>query len=317
VLLIRYDRLGDMVITTPVIDALRQLAPQAEIDVLASRANASLLEADPRVRNVFIWGGSFVERLRVIRRCRRRRYDAAFQLILGRTTLPAILTAILTPRGRTIGKTMIDHDFLFNHAVAAPEPHFSERTLALVRRGIDGADTLPSTPYSIYIPDDARRSARRIIADAHLPQGGFILLNISAGNPDREQTHDRNVEMARRLAALGIHVGVVGTPDAWERAKRIAENAGAAPLRFGSLLELAACMAHARIVVTPDTGTLHLAAAVGAPVVAMFPATGHPEGWAPRGVPSRVIQATHGTTMNEVDIDAVVAAAREILGGMR
>ena len=65
ILLIRYDRLGDMVITTPLIESLSRIAPQAEIDVLASWRNAALIEGDPRIHQVFRWDGSPLKRLRM------------------------------------------------------------------------------------------------------------------------------------------------------------------------------------------------------------------------------------------------------------
>src|SRR5438874_1708810 len=54
VLIVRHDRVGDMIVTSPVLSFLADVAPHAEVDVLASRANAPLLEADRHVHSVFV-----------------------------------------------------------------------------------------------------------------------------------------------------------------------------------------------------------------------------------------------------------------------
>jgi ADP-heptose:LPS heptosyltransferase len=316
VLLVRYDRLGDMVITTPLLSALKQIAPQAEIDILASEANASLVRDDPRVGRIFVWGGSLRQRLEVIHQCRRQRYDAVFQLILARTTLPSILSGLLAPHGRVIGKSAPYHELLMNHSAALGDEHFSERTLSLLPVGVDlDGISLPEFPYSLTITDEERDRAGKRLAEAGLHPHEFILLNISAGSTQRELSDRQNVMLASRLAALGHDVLISASPDACERADRIAKQAGSrvASLQFASLREAIAAMGESLLVVTPDTGVVHMAAAVGAPIVAMFSCTGHPTGWSPRGVSFRVVQASHGETLREIEIEEVVAAAGELL----
>jgi len=317
VLLIRHDRIGDAVITTPLLAALKYVAPDAEIDVLASPANSAIFSDDPRVSRVLVWRSSPLERLRVFRAGRRRNYDLVYQLILGRTTLPAILAGILAPRGIIIGKSMPGHDELFDNTVVIPDTHFSDRTSLLLGGGIRLDAPLPVFPYSITIPPASRERAERMLAAAGLDDREFVLLNISAGSPARELADEQNIRLARGLASSGFAVAVTGGPEASGRMERIASAAGAQALRFGSILDAAAGMERSCLVVTPDTGTLHIAAAVGTAVVAMFPAHGHPEGWAPRDVPFRVVRATIGDHLGTIDLDDVAAAANALLADIR
>jgi ADP-heptose:LPS heptosyltransferase len=320
VLLIRYDRIGDAIITLPFITALKQIAPAVEIDVLASTANAAIFRNDPRVNEVYIWRRSWRQRLRLIRRCRARHYDAVFQLILGWTTLPSLLAGALAPVGRIIGKSAPGREYLFDHAAELPHDiHFADRTLAVLGVGVDleGVE-LPPISYSIPIGPREREHARQQLWDAGLHGGEFILLNISARS-DRLLTDEQNITLASRLAALGCDVVVSGTPDAAARAQRIAEEGGprVVALTSSSLMQAIALMAEARLIVTPDTGVVHMASAVGRPIVVMFPRGGDPVGWGPRGVPYRIVQATRGETVQEVNLDEVVECAAELLAAAR
>jgi ADP-heptose:LPS heptosyltransferase len=300
ILLLRYDRIGDAVITTPLIEALHRIAPTAEIDILASPANAAVFADDPRVHRVIVWPKSLAGRRRAILEGRRRDYDLVFQLILGRTTLPSILASILAPSGCTIGNSVRDHEFLFDRVVDIPHGHFADRTLALVAGALPAPDTGPKDlPYSLAIGPVSAAEGDRLLAEQGLVPGSFILINISAGTADRELSLEQNVALASRLCELYGSVAITGSPSAKREVERIAELSGAKPLLSSSILVAALFCKRARVVVTPDTATLHIASAVGVPVVAYFKAGGDPFGWGPRGVPSVVIERSRqgdGTT---------------------
>jgi ADP-heptose:LPS heptosyltransferase len=313
VLLIRYDRIGDAVITTPLVAALKQAAPAVEIDVLASPGNRAIFQEDPRIANVIVWEGTIAGKLRAIRAARARRYDAVFQLLFSQTTLPALLSALMAPRGRTIGKRSPGHEALFNHAVATPVGHYGDRTLSLLPAGIALESDPGAVPYSLAIPERDRHEAARALTDAGLRHRDFILLNISAGTRDRELTIEQNIELAGRLRAHGMEVAIIGGPGVSGETRTIAGQSGAHPLGFSSLLAAAAAVGEAAMLVTPDTSMVHIGSAMGTPVVAMFPRGGDPFGWGPRGVPHRVIRAEHGERLSEIDLDAVAEAVEGLL----
>jgi ADP-heptose:LPS heptosyltransferase len=75
VLVIQRYGVGDMVLTTPLLSLIREQAPDAEIDVLASSRNAAVLAGDPAVTRVFRDGSTSLGRLGVAWRLRGRRYD--------------------------------------------------------------------------------------------------------------------------------------------------------------------------------------------------------------------------------------------------
>src|SRR5436190_22444402 len=82
-LIVRDDRIGDLIVTTPLIDYLRSVAPKAEVDVVCSRVNSAVLNGDSRVTQVFVNDGSILGRISLVLALRRRSYDATFSVIPG------------------------------------------------------------------------------------------------------------------------------------------------------------------------------------------------------------------------------------------
>lgn len=343
VLLIRYDKIGDMVITTPLIEGLHRVAPGAEIDVLAGRANASLIAKDPRIGRIHIWEKSLLKRIAVIRECRRRDYDLTLQLVLWRTTLPGLLAGLLTPRGRVTSRDNANSRELFDHTVVvdASRPYATQLFRFLAGSlDLDDHPPMEMPPYAIHIPPESVREAEERLRSEGLEKKGYILLNISAGEPSRELPDERNAELTERLFAVaapkGLRVAVTGAPNDAGRGERIIRLAHeriagredtekkegnerkesaryVAPLFFDSLTAAAACIREARLIVTPDTGTNHIASAVGTPTVALFTKTGRPGGWGPFGVPHRIVQATEGNDASAIGIEEIAAAAADLL----
>src|SRR6476619_7029258 len=93
VLYLRYDKVGDMIISTSLIDAIAQSHPTITLDVLASPANAPVLEGNPNVASIIVWDkarpGSYS---RLFRELRQARYDAVIDcMILSPSTTTLLL----------------------------------------------------------------------------------------------------------------------------------------------------------------------------------------------------------------------------------
>lgn len=313
VLLLRHDRLGDAVITTPLIDALRHLNPSVQIDVIAAPANQDFFRSDKRIGVVEVLEGSPLKRLALILRCRRRQYNAGLQLVLGRTTLPALLLGLCVSKGRTLGMRVPLHQRLFNHSVTIPsELHFSERTLAVLTGNIAVGTELPHFPYSIPLRPEDVAIADAMLARHTLLNKRWILLNISTGKADRNFGDQQNVELAKGLVALGLPVGIIASPKEHSRAESIAQQAGPGirALPFSTLGAVIAGIGKAAVVVTPDTAIVHIASAMGRPIVAVIPAD-VVGGWEPVGVPSRVV-VTNGSIVEQI-LESVLSGVRELL----
>ena len=318
VLLMRYDRLGDAIVTTPVIETLHRLNDRIEIDVLAGPHNARLLEADRRISRVITWDGSLPSLLKAIRTARRRKYDLVLQLILGKTTNPAIIAGLMSSDGRIVGRGNSYNRRLFDHFVGPPESlHFADQTFGVLLAGID-FERPPTMPdYRIDLPEEICRETGEILAKVGLEPEKWVLLNASAGAEDRSLGFESGARLAAGIAAIaaekGLRFAISGAPADRQRVSALAEASGGVPLEFPSVLHLCCAVGTARLLVTPDTGPVHIASAVGTPVVAYYSEHDKPEGWSPRGVPSVVVVSRVHRAVESVPIGEILQGVKHLL----
>ncbi|MGH9271880.1 MAG: glycosyltransferase family 9 protein, partial [Ilumatobacteraceae bacterium] len=171
----------------------------------------------------------------------------------------------------------VSHDFaggLLDHRIKGdPDVHEVERSLAvLAELGFGPLDPSPRLAVDVELPD---------------PVEGRVVLHPGAAVPARTLAPERWAAVAWELADRGFEVIVTGAGIETETCTQVAGPTHHAPvlLERGALAELARELASAEVVVTGNTGPAHLAAAVGRPVVSVFPPTVPAERWAPWGVP--------------------------------
>jgi len=314
ILLLRHDRIGDWVITTPLVDELCRAFPGAEIDVLASSVNAPLVAVDDRISRVHVWSGSPLQRLATARRCRSLQYDAAIQLLLGETTIPALLLRHCAPRALIVGNRDPRSEFLFDRPVETPGEHFAVRTVGFAAGLIAGWTTPPAVRYTLRIPLSAREDAIAIVRRQGLESGQFVLINISAGTSDRDLDQQFCIPLVKRLREHWHVVAVTGAPKDRDIIDNVCRQSGGIPLVAEGLVESAALYDHPLVVVTPDTAMVHIAAAARRPTVALYNHGQNPPGWRPLGVPHRILVAPRGTTIARgLDIAEVLGATLDVI----
>ena len=279
-LLVRLGSLGDLVHALPVASALRETFRDARVDWLVDARHAPFLDLVPVIDRRIVLGsrggplrtsaGPGV--LATIRSLRRERYDAAIDL---QGLIKSAVLARASGAARVIGfarrhlRERAASFFYTERCDPGGAAHVVDKNLALLRAfEIDDAPRR----FPIAVPESAAASAVR---DAGRLSGriGYALLNPGAGWPNKCWPPDRFGGLAAWLARQhGLRPVVAWGPGEKALARRVVEASrgeavAAPPTGIGDLLALAR---GARLVVSGDTGPLHLAAAVGAPVVALF-----------------------------------------------
>ena len=335
ILVVRTDRLGDVLLTLPVFSHLRRRFPQAHLALLAGRYAGAVVEGSPQVDQI-IWYDTETGPAppREIRRALRAgEFDAA--VVVHPTARLAWLVFLARIPVR-IGTGYRWYSFLFNRRVymhrKTAERHEVEYNVELL--GVLGCDTVARKPLEahLHIPPGAADAVAARLREAGIT-GEFAVIHAGSGGSAREWPLESFAALAQKVSSgLGLAVVTTGTSGEIPRAETVARAAGGRGSCFAgalSLQELAALIARSSLVVGNSTGPLHLGVALGVPVLGLYPRIPvmGPGRWGPYTQKARVLVAegpldcsecdgTPGTRcacMAGISVEAAVAAAGELL----
>ena len=307
ILLVQLDHLGDAIITSVMLPPLRRRYPHASIEVLAGPWNRELFEAMPEVDRVHVsrvnrfargcrfgwilstfWSGY---------RLRRRKFDLAIDV---RGEFPLALILWLSGARRRLGWNCGGGGFLLTDTprFVPDRPEAESRLALLAELGIQPDASGEARRPTFHPTEQSRRRVARRLAESaweEPSEGPRIVLHVGAGTPAKGWPAESWQELVGRLVVrLGARIVLVGGPRDRAVARRILGRRAWPDLAdcTGRLdvVELAALLEQADLVVGADSGPAHLAAAVGAPVVVLFSGTNRPRQWQPCGEHVRVLQ---------------------------
>jgi heptosyltransferase I len=367
ILIVKLSAIGDVIHTLPALAALRRLYPSADITWVVEEAAADLLADHPDLDRVLIsrrktWlkelrqgrvAASLREMHAFYRTLRCRPYDLVIDF--HGLMKSAIIVAMSGGRRRLGYESFQELSGLFYNEKIAEEmgKHAVDRYLDFIRHIAEGgrerADCLAAPSFTIAIGEEARQRVEALL-DEHA-----ALLTAGAGLGDERIASGRGGKPERRFVAvspiafwetklwedakfaelcdriwleMGLRViltgGAAGPLDVIrERMKTEAVNLGGRT----TLRELACLYRQAALVITTDSGPMHLAAAVGTPLVALFGPT-DPVRTGPYGPGHRVIRrglacmpcfrkrCETKQCMKEIAVEEVLTATKEILAGI-
>lgn len=304
ILAIRLSSIGDVILITPLLSALRARHPDAHLAVLTKRALAPLFQDDPRLDQVIALEPG--ESLRALaRRIRRERFTHCLDL---HGSLRSRALRLLVPgRWRGYDKRALPrwalihlHRHWYRDDVPTPERYFEAARDLDVRP--DGR------PPEIVLSAAAEAGADQWLASRaiHTP---FVALAPGAAHATKRWPAPSWSALAAALARRGIGIVTVGGPEDREVGAEVAAAAaggmGTSAAGAATLVETAALLRRAAVAVSGDTGVMHLATAVGTPVVALFGPTVREFGFFPY---------TSARTVIERDLDCRPCSAH---GGAR
>lgn len=330
--------IGDAVMTTPAIGVVREFYPQAEITVLANPLVAEIFSPHDWVDKVMVFDRNGAHRgvkgrLRLASELRKRSFDLA--LILP-NSFDSALVPWLAGIPVRLGKSSDGRSLLltgrYSEAEASPLRHEVQYYRNLVRHfGITGTDVLPrlcTTPAEDHAA--AALMVRRGI------QAGDIVIAINPGatyGSAKRWYPDRFADVARRLAAAWqAKVVIFGSPGEAGIAADIEQRLAGACLNLAgktTVRELMALIKRCNFMVTNDSGPMHIAAAFGVPLAAVFGPTDH-TGTAPYTAGAVIVRKdaacapcklrecpTDHCCMTAITADDVVAAACQLCERLR
>jgi len=277
VLVVRLRSIGDTVLATPALYALRRFLPHARIDVLLESRVAPVLDGFKDADNIITIerGSGTVARARIARDLRAARYDVAFNFHGGTT---ATLLTRATGATHRVGYADYQYGRMHNHTAPSPielwgrtSLHSVEQQLALL--GWTGVPVSDRPRTRLAVTEEAARSVaaklRAAGVDASVP---FALLHPAAAFETKRWDVRNFARVAEYLRERHINSVAVAAPNEAELVRELVRETSAhvSALTDLSLPEVTALASRARLFVGNDSGIAHIAAAVSAPSVVIF-----------------------------------------------
>ena len=355
ILIVQSGFLGDVVLTTPLLAAVRRRFPSANLSVLVTPAAAPLVAHHPAVDAVLAddkrgAGRGATGLATLVRRLRAERFTLAIAAHKSLRTALALRAAAIP---RRVGFASAPGAALYTTRVARPpDLHDRDRILALLAGtgtalaaedttepwiALDAATRARASALitsalagGASVSDD--RSARADVASAAAPLAGICPGSAWA---TKRWPVGAYGALVRALEAAGTRCLILGAPDERGITAAVHAAAGGRGVDLGGATDvatLAAVLARMSIVVSNDSAPMHLAAAAGVPLVAIFCATVPAQGYGPLGPRSVVVEkdlacrpcGRHGgrrcprgtnDCMELVEVDAVLAAIARVRDG--
>lgn len=274
VLVVRPGGIGDAILLLPAIRALREAYPQAAIDVLAERRNGQGFSFSPHVRQIF-----FYDRSPDLWTVLRNNYDVVIDTEQWHR-LSAVVARLIRS-SRKIGYATNERKRLFTHAIPYSHENYEAGSFfnLLQPLGITPPAAI-ETPF-IEIEPSARERAGELLGD--FLRRPFVVLFPGASIPERRWGAERFRAVVEALSREGVPSIVVGgREDVDDGAKIFTGTSGLNLAGRTSLAETAAVIDLGAVLVSGDSGILHIAVGLGKPTVSLF-GPGIAKKWAPRG----------------------------------
>ncbi|HEX5419338.1 MAG TPA: lipopolysaccharide heptosyltransferase II [Gammaproteobacteria bacterium] len=305
VLAVRLDSLGDVLMTTPALHAIKASSPGTQLSLLTSPSGAEAARLAPDVDEILVYSAPWIKATdkraqaepdrAMIARLRAAEFDAAVIFtVYSQNPLPAALLCYLADIPRRLGHCRENPYQLLTLWLKEPEPE--TRVRHEVRRQLDlvaAAGWHSSDERLRLVPaDEATERAAELLAAAGIDaERPWLVVHPGASAPSRRYPAASFAAVIRMLAAEhGWQIVLTGTRSEASLVQAIRRQAGVRCASLAGRLnvgELAALLARAPLLLSNNTGPVHVAAAVGTPVVDLYALT-NPQ-HTPWSVPHRVL----------------------------
>jgi len=336
---------GDVLLTSPVFQVLKNHASHIEIDALIYLDTRDMLSEHPAISQVFTidrkWKRQGIKNQlqnewRLFKKLQSREYDLIVHLTehnrgawLAKFLGARHCVAPRRPKPNVIWKHCFTH--LYPYPKATPR-HTVELNLDALRRL--GIQPTPEERRLILAPgDDAVKSINALLAEHDIADKQFIHIHPASRWFFKTWPAERVAELCDALHARGERVVLTSAPDEREQKmiSAILSRTAMPPVNLAgqlSLKQLAALTASAKLFIGVDSAPMHIAAAMQTPVVALFGPSGDLE-WGPWMVPHRIVASSNhycrpcgndgcgGSKVSEclttLPVSRVLAAAQELI----
>ncbi len=272
ILIIRVDHIGDVITTIPSLRVLRKSFPNAKISVLVRSLTKDLLMNCPYIDELIVYNPpwyrgkkdlNLLRSLRLFRNLRKRKFDLAIDF---RGDLRNIFLAFLCGSKFRLAYDVKGGDFLLTHIA-----HYKEGSFHAIDRNLGVLEKLKikcnDRKLELWIPKEVQKKIK-------LPYKKFVVIHPGSGGHLKLWTAEGFAKVADHIIKNHkSEVVITGSPSDVKLAEMIEDKMEYQALNIvgrTDLLELAEIIRRAKMLISPDSGPMHMAVALGTPTVSLF-----------------------------------------------
>lgn len=323
ILVIKHEKIGDVIITLPLVDAIKKRWPGCKITFIASPLNYMVVENDPRFDKVYVYEKGLAKALKLIFRLRRDKFDYSVDMITQDTVTAMLLSNLSAPTAIKIGmgkrKYAKFYDVNMPHPMDIQLQHIVDYHMKLLPE-INIQNTDVNCHARPYIDKSASDTAKEILDQFNSSDELKIGMNLSAGKPGCEWDQDKFRILARQLLDTidKPHLFIITAPKEYYKGENLKEQFDERvflPPPSLNLMTVSAIIKELDLLITPDTSLVHIARAFEVPVVGLYRRFNNEYNfWRPYNQNSGLVLSDDWETISGIAVERVLDEIAKVMG---
>ena len=311
ILVVQIGKIGDMILTTPLLGCLKRIFPESELSVLASPNNSTLAKNLVCVDRTHVYDKKALSTAKLLLSLRQKSYDYWIDPKDEYSSTSKILERLSGPK-LSIGFNIKDKVFDINLQNFVRGKHRVDINLASVNYLSEPNEYNTAMPHVDIPPKDS------LIIDGRLEgvKGKFVLLNMSAGDRTRYLKPEVWAELAGKINS-DMNIVLTGLEKDYNNINSVINSVKRSNVFFlkaNTIFEFAELIRRCDLLVTPDTSAIHLASCFNTPVAAMY----HNVQWniikfGPLSDKYRIIISKNENSLESISSGELITAVNELL----
>ncbi|HIE81816.1 MAG TPA: lipopolysaccharide heptosyltransferase family protein [Candidatus Poseidoniales archaeon] len=279
VLFLKYEKIGDMIVATPVFRELKKALPHVKIFVLASSVNRGLLNNNPYVDKVYTYKNNWMELFPILLQLRKYSFDVCFEFEAKVVTRAILMLKIIKPKfvasiSKVHGRYGISADKLKIYDFYTRKnnkDHWRDICLDILSFLKIKSK---SNKYDIFLSDKEKNKAKKFVSNINSKIK--IGINLEGSFKEKQIQPEELKKICKGIydGYSDIQIVILTTPHKLEKTNKIISKMGfdfvIPSYVTGTILDVAALIEQLDLIITPDTSIVHIASAFDKPIVSIY-----------------------------------------------
>jgi ADP-heptose:LPS heptosyltransferase len=272
ILVKQLGRIGDMICLSACFPLIKELLPEAEIDIITSKHNDVIVKNNQYINQTIKYDKSFFNVFSTIRKIRSTTYDFYFDPKDHRSRESMIFAKIAKAFVKVGFNETGKHtfDIGLDSARQNSELHFIERAMKAFKV-LGFSENIKPIPHPQLFPSEKARETANQFLEVTVGSEPYIVINISTNSAVRKWNVENWIELINKTDLKERNIVICASPNDYEDANQIVQNAGKAVLfKSKSIEDTFRIIEKSIMVLTCDTAIVHIASAYNTPILAIF-----------------------------------------------